>query len=128
LWWAARWAGGTAIDLALANPGRVSALILIGSSVSGAPYSDITQEPIASIVKAAEDAETTGDLDELHRQEAHLWLDGPTAPEGRVGGGVRELFLEMNGRALRTPDPGDPVGRRVAAPQRDRRSDPRAGR
>ena len=101
--------GGTAIDLALAHPGRVIALVLIGSAVSGAPYPDITQEPIASMVKAAEDAETTGDLDELNRLEAHLWLDGPTAPEGRVGGGVRELFLEMNGRALRTPDPGDPV-------------------
>jgi pimeloyl-ACP methyl ester carboxylesterase len=79
--------GGTAIDLTLANPRRVIALVLIGSAVSGAPYPDITLEPIASMVKAAEDAETTGDLDELNRLEAHLWLDGPTAPEGRVGGG-----------------------------------------
>ena len=29
-----------------------------------------------------------------------MWLDGPLSPEGRVGGDLRELFLEMNGRAL----------------------------
>lgn len=101
--------GGTAIDLALADPGRVVALVLIGSAVSGAPYPDITQEPTASIVKAAEEAEATGDIDEVNRLEARLWLDGPAAPEGRVGGGVRGLFLEMNGRALRAPDPGNRV-------------------
>ena len=36
-----------------------------------------------------------------------MWLDGPSAPEGRVGGAARELFLEMNERALRAEDPGD---------------------
>jgi pimeloyl-ACP methyl ester carboxylesterase len=101
--------GGTAIDLALANPERVAALVLIGSAVSGAPDPDITQESIASIVTAAQAADKAGDVDEVNRLDAHLWLDGPTAPEGRVGGRVRELFLEMNGRALRAPDPGETV-------------------
>jgi len=101
--------GGTAIDLALANPERVVALVLIGSAVSGAPDPDITQEPIESIVKAAQEAQRSGDIDEVNRLEAHLWLDGPTAPEGRVGGEVRELFLEMNRRALRATNPGDTV-------------------
>ena len=36
-----------------------------------------------------------------------MWLDGPSAQEGRVGGPARELFLEMNERALRAEDPGD---------------------
>jgi len=36
-----------------------------------------------------------------------MWLDGPSAAEGRVGGPARELFLDMNGRALRAPDPGE---------------------
>jgi pimeloyl-ACP methyl ester carboxylesterase len=35
-----------------------------------------------------------------------MWLDGPTSPEGRVKGRPRELFLDMNGRALRANDPG----------------------
>ena len=35
-----------------------------------------------------------------------MWLDGPASEEGRVGGPVRELLLEMNGRALRAKSPG----------------------
>jgi pimeloyl-ACP methyl ester carboxylesterase len=100
--------GATAIDVALADPGRVSGLALIGPAVHGAPYPDITEEPTASIVAKAEAAEETDDFDELNRLEAWLWLDGPTAPEGRVGGELRDLFLEMNGRALRARHPGDP--------------------
>src|SRR5438093_831558 len=38
---------------------------------------------------------------------AEVWLDGPSADEGRVGGARRSLFLEMNGRALRAEDPGE---------------------
>ena len=41
-----------------------------------------------------------------------MWLDGPSAEEGRVGGRARELFLEMNDRALRAEDPGDRPRRR----------------
>ena len=100
--------GATAIDVALAHPERVSALAVIGPAVHGAPYPDITEEPTASVVAKAEAAEAAEDLDELNRLEAWLWLDGPTAPEGRVGGELRDLFLEMNGRALHADDPGEP--------------------
>jgi hypothetical protein len=59
-------------------------------------------------VAQAEAAEQAADFDALDDLEARLWLDGPTAPEGRVGGDLRALFLEMNGRALRAAHPGDP--------------------
>ncbi len=36
-----------------------------------------------------------------------MWLDGPDAPEGRVSGPARDLFLAMNGIALRAEDPGE---------------------
>ena len=36
-----------------------------------------------------------------------MWLDGPGAEEGRVGGATRALFLEMNERALRAEDPDE---------------------
>jgi len=42
----------------------------------------------------------------VNRMEARVWLDGPAAVEGRVSGASRELFLEMNGRALAADDPG----------------------
>ena len=36
----------------------------------------------------------------VNKIQAHLWLDGPLSPNGRVNGEVRELFLDMNGNAL----------------------------
>jgi pimeloyl-ACP methyl ester carboxylesterase len=99
--------GRTAINLALEHPQRVSALVLIGPAISGEPQTEDDPEPIATLFQSLEAAEESGDLDEVNRLEAHLWLDGPTAPEGRVSGAVRDLFLEMNGRALAATDPGD---------------------
>jgi pimeloyl-ACP methyl ester carboxylesterase len=99
--------GATAIDVALEHPDRVSALALIGTAIHGAPYPDSTDEPEVSLVTQAEAAEEAGDHEEQNRLEAWIWLDGPTAPEGRVGGPLRDLFLEMNRRALHADDPGD---------------------
>jgi pimeloyl-ACP methyl ester carboxylesterase len=96
--------GQTAIDLTLAHPDRVSALLLIGTAIRGAPYPDLTEGPTAALDARIE---ATDDIGEAGRLEAWLWLDGPSSPEGRVSGPVRDLFLEMNDRALRAEDPGD---------------------
>jgi pimeloyl-ACP methyl ester carboxylesterase len=95
--------GQAAIDLALAHPERVAGLCLIGTAVRGAPYPELTEGPTA--VLNAQIA-ATEDYDEANRLEACLWLDGPSADEGRVTGEARDLFLEMNERALHAPDPG----------------------
>ncbi len=97
----------TAVDLALARPDRVARLALIGAAIRGAPYPDITTGPTAELNARIEAADAAGDLDEVARMEAWMWLDGPRAREGRVGGRARELFLDMNARALRAPDPGE---------------------
>ena len=97
--------GKIALDAALQHPTRVMGLVLIAPSVGGAPepvYSAEIKDTLAH-QKAAEDA---GDLDRVNVIKAHLWLDGPLAPEGRVTGEARQLFLDMNGIALRSP----PVG------------------
>jgi pimeloyl-ACP methyl ester carboxylesterase len=99
--------GEPAVDLALAHPDRVRGLVLIGAAIRGAPYPDIEQGPTAELGARIEAAEAAGDVDEVGRLEAWMWLDGPGAEEGRVGGPARELFLDMNGRALRAEDPGD---------------------
>ena len=99
--------GQAAIDLTLAHPERVAGLLLIGTAVRGAPYPHLTEGPTAELNARLEAAEAAGDLDELGRLDAWMWLDGPSADEGRVSGPVRDLFLDMNGRALRAEDPGE---------------------
>lgn len=98
--------GRTSIDLALSRPDRVRALVLIGPAVSGAPEPEYEPEVLA-LDSEWEAAEEAGDLDAINRIEARVWLDGPTAPEGRVTGAPRDLFLEMNRRALAADDPGE---------------------
>jgi len=97
--------GAVALDLALTQPERVAGLLLLGAGVSGMTDEG---EPMTYEVDAASgrllgglrQAEERGDLEEQVRLLAHLWLDGPTSPEGRVGGGARALFAEMNRRIL----------------------------
>lgn len=98
--------GKTAVDLALAHPDRVAALVLIGAAVSSAPPVGDLPAEIAALDAAGDAAYDAGDLELLNAIDAHVWLDGPLATEGRVGGTVRELFLEMNRQALHAPDPG----------------------
>ena len=108
--------GRIAIDLALAFPHRVRALILIASAVTGAPSEPLPDDiqPLADALEAAEDAD---DLIQVNRLEAHIWLDGPRAAEGRVFGPLRSLFLDMNGLALKHApltqerEPGDAYAR-----------------
>ena len=67
-----------------------------------------------------EAAEEANDVAEANRLEAWLWLDGPTSPEGRVGGEARELFLTMNGIALVNGEPGELIRAEPAWERLDR--------
>jgi pimeloyl-ACP methyl ester carboxylesterase len=99
--------GQTAIDLTLAHPDRVAGLALIGTAIRGAPYPDLQEGPTAELNARLEQADSAGDIDEVARLDAWMWLDGPGATEGRVSGPARELFLGMNRRALQAEDPGE---------------------
>jgi pimeloyl-ACP methyl ester carboxylesterase len=111
--------GQTAIDLVLAQPERVAAMVLIGSGVRGAPATPALPARTTELVARIEAAESAGDLREVNRLEAWLWLDGPSAVEGRVAGRARELFLDMNGRALQADDPGEQADSPAAWPRLD---------
>ena len=95
--------GRVAIDFALAEPGRVPALVLVSTAITGAPAAPVPAgvEALSDALDAAEEA---GDLDRVNAIEAHLWLDGPLSEEGRISGPLRNLFLDMNGVALRKPE------------------------
>jgi pimeloyl-ACP methyl ester carboxylesterase len=100
--------GRIALDATLAHPDRVAALVLVGAAISGAPeVGDADVEPEeAAIWHTLEAAEAAGALDALNLGEIRLWLDGPLAPEGRVGGEARQLALDMNRIALHAESPG----------------------
>ena len=87
--------GGVALDAAILHPDRVAGLVLIGTSVSGAPDPELdeTEQRFDELFEAAIEAR---DAAEANRLDTWFWLDGPYSPEGRVGGAARELALDMN--------------------------------
>jgi pimeloyl-ACP methyl ester carboxylesterase len=108
--------GRVAVDAALLHPSRVRALVLIAPSVAGAP-DPIYPPDIKTIMTRLKEAEQAGDLDRVNAIKARTLLDGPLAPEGRVVGEIRALFLDMNDIALRSPPTGS---NRDVAPAFDR--------
>lgn len=92
--------GGVALDAALLAPDRVAGLVLIGTAVSGAPPPEL-DPGTQRLDKLLDAAIAAGDLNEVNRLETWVWLDGPSAPEGRVGGQARALALDMNSIILR---------------------------
>jgi pimeloyl-ACP methyl ester carboxylesterase len=104
--------GLVALDATLAHPDRVAALVLVAPAVSGAPETeeaDLAPEE-AAIWATLEAADAAGDLQALNEGEIRIWVDGPLAPEGRVGGEARVLALDMNRIALAADSPGhEPV-------------------
>lgn len=103
--------GRIAIEAALRAPGRVSGLLLIAPAITGAPELDTAAfgPQLAMLDQELDHADEAGDLPLVNELEAHLWLDGPEQPQGRVRGPARELFLDMNGQVLAAADVGEDI-------------------
>lgn len=99
--------GRIAIDFALTHPGAAAGLFLVAPAVTGAPAPEEFPPTVEALLDLVEEAEEAEDLERVNRLEAWMWLDGPGGGEGRVGGALRDLFLDMNGIALKAPEPGD---------------------
>ena len=108
--------GELAIDAALSDPERVAGLVLLAPAVSGAPEPMEFDEHTDRLVQLWEAAQTSGDIDEINRIEMWLWLDGPSAPEGRVSGAcARARDRDECGRAQERDPRG--VRARAASPR-----------
>lgn len=88
--------GGACIDFALKYPKMAKALITVGSGPGGFK-TDTPPPPVWDVMVKAFEAR---ELDVVNEYEAQIWLDGPHAPVGRIGGAIRDKFLNMNKIAL----------------------------
>jgi pimeloyl-ACP methyl ester carboxylesterase len=90
--------GALAIDFALAHSARISKLVLVSSAIGGFAF----RPEHAHLFAEAATARQAGDLEALNEAMLHLFLDGPERPHGYVAQPLRDLFLEMNARAIRS--------------------------
>jgi pimeloyl-ACP methyl ester carboxylesterase len=109
--------GRIALDAALAHPKRVRGLVLVAPAITGAPEVGSLPPAIERWLERMERAEGAADIDAINALEAHAWLDGPLAPEGRVQGPARDLFLAMNDIALRAEARGEEIETAAAYPR-----------
>jgi len=88
--------GGVALQVAVARPDLVSALVLVGSGIRGHEWS----EDVTRAWEEEEAALERGDLDAAVEVNLRIWVDGPYRSPDEVDAGVRRKVGEMQRRAL----------------------------
>jgi len=92
--------GGTAMDLAIDHPERVSGLVVVGSYPSGwVPEGGFDELPLEAEAMAAAEA---GDFDRVAELEYLMFVVGYGREEGDVDPTLRGAFLEMDRRPVET--------------------------
>jgi 3-oxoadipate enol-lactonase len=95
--------GRVALEVAVARPELVSALVLVGSGLPGHDWSEETQAGWAE----EEAALRRGDLDAAVEVNLRMWVDGPRRSADDVDPDVRELVRQMQLRAFELQMPVD---------------------
>jgi pimeloyl-ACP methyl ester carboxylesterase len=88
--------GGISLQVAVARPELVSALVLVGSGVRGHDWSDYVTRGWAEEEAAFE----RGDLDAAVEVNLRTWVDGPRRSPDEVDPEIRQKVGEMQRRAL----------------------------
>src|SRR5204862_110943 len=88
--------GGISLQVAVARPELVSALVLVGSGVRGHDWSDYVTRAWAEEEAAFE----RGDLDAAAEVNLRTWVDGPHRSPDEVDPEIRRKVAEMQRRAL----------------------------
>jgi 3-oxoadipate enol-lactonase len=84
--------GGAALDMALAVPHRVSALVTANSTPSGWHHT----RDIMRAWEAVDEAYEVQGADAANELEMKMWLDGPHRPAGEVDRDVRRSVATVN--------------------------------
>jgi 3-oxoadipate enol-lactonase len=92
--------GATIIDLALAHPELVDALVPVGTAMSGVHFSG----PLPPAMVERQEALKRGDIDRAVELGLRISTDGPRRPD-QVDAGVRERTREMMARQDARPNP-----------------------
>jgi 3-oxoadipate enol-lactonase len=100
--------GGAALDMALAVPHRVSALVTVNSTPSGWHHT----RDIMRAWEAVDEAYETQGAAAANELEMKMWLDGPHRPAGEVDRDVRRSVAIVNRvllerQAAFTVEPGE---------------------
>jgi 3-oxoadipate enol-lactonase len=88
--------GGISLQVAVARPELVSALVLVGSGVRGHDWSEYVTRAWAEEEAAFE----RGDLDAAVEVNLRTWVDGPRRSPDEVDPAIRRKVGEMQRRAL----------------------------
>lgn len=92
---------GTAVELALADPGRVASLVL--AAPGGALYEE-PPEALRRVWRVEAEALDRGDLDAAVEVNLRVWVDGPARSPEQVDPGVRAHVEAMQRRAFELPE------------------------
>ena len=108
--------GGTAFDLALAAPDRVSGLVLIGTDSPGFEPEEYEPPQWPEVVKAFK----TGDMERMAELEAEIWVGGHGRSLDQVDRKVFDLVVEMDLPLLLTEKRRDELTVPLDPPRRER--------
>lgn len=89
--------GRIAADFALAHPGMVDRLVLVGPGITGFPFDS---EQFEEYAKKSNAAAASGDMDRLVEVFIEAWTDGPYRSADEVDPGVREQIRRMATRGF----------------------------
>ena len=88
--------GRIALELALARPRLVGALVLVGVTLPGQDWSEAAQ----AYGRAEDEAVARGDLDAATEHNLRMWVDGPGRTAADVDPAVREAVRAMQRQAF----------------------------
>jgi len=108
--------GGTAFDVALASPDRVSGLVVIGAGAPGFEVDDYESPQWPEVLKAYE----TGDMARVAALDAEIWVVGYGRTRDEVDPDAIELMIEMDLQILPNEDRRDELLIPLDPPRADR--------